>query len=499
MDFRKTIDAQPTVVRLTAEVRCRLESLLFSRYPNREWACFFLFGTRRTRKGLLLTIVELLEPGEGDLDPESDIVSFSEPYTLRAALRKQDSGLSIGTIHSHPEGCWPKPSRLDDDMDGYYAEYFPLFGSSGTYFGLIFSRDEDGRVTFSGRGQSGSVYFRVTTLLTIGDRELRRDSAFSVVEHVDMADSFHARLGELYGIKAAQRLKTSRVAIIGVSGTGSPAAHVLARAGVKNFVLIDPQRLAPSNLERVHGSSMSDFDADPPPHKVAVVRDLLLSIDPDIKVECFAGNILQGEVRDELANVDLILCCTDTNHSRTAVGELAYRYLIPTIDVGVAFEAEAGLVTGEIGRITFYSPGSPCAYCLGAVNSWKASVELMTEEEKALRKVQAADAVARGEAPNGYWEDVPELPTVGHFTTLAGSLIASYAIGWLTGKFIAPHRSIEFNILEPGFGYVGFDPPARGDCICQTLVGYADEGAFASVVSAPEHWPPVRKIGAAER
>jgi hypothetical protein len=89
----------------------------------------------------------------------------------------------------------------------------------------------------------------------------------------------------------------------------------------------------------------------------------------------------------------------------------------------VAF-AEAGLVTGEIGRITFYLHGSPCAYCLGVVNSCKASVELMTDEEKALRKVQAADAVARGEAPNGYWEDVPDLPTVGHSTTLAGSLTA---------------------------------------------------------------------------
>lgn len=116
MDFHRAVDAQPAVVRMTAKVRDRLEALLFSRYPHREWACFFLFGTRLTRDGLLLTIVELLEPSDGDLNPESDIVSFSEPYTLRAALRKQDSGLCVGTIHSHPEGCWPKPSRLDDDQ-----------------------------------------------------------------------------------------------------------------------------------------------------------------------------------------------------------------------------------------------------------------------------------------------------------------------------------------------------------------------------------------------
>jgi hypothetical protein len=57
-------------------------------------------------------------------------------------------------------------------------------------------------------------------------------------------------------------------------------------------------------------------------------------------------------------------------------------------------------------------------------------------------------------------EDDAELPTLGHFKTLAGALIASYAFGWLTGKLVAPNRSINFNILEPDFGYVGFDPPA---------------------------------------
>ena len=494
MDFRTAVNAQPAVVRVTEVVRNRLEKLLFSRYPDREWACFFFFGTRHTHEGLVITVVDLLEPGEGDLDPKSSIVRFTEPYTLRAALRKQATGLGLGTIHSHPENCWPNPSRLDDDMDDYYSEYFPNFGSSDVYFGLIFSRDEGGKVTFSGRGRAGARYFRVTTLLTVGDSLLRREQAFSPTTPKRIADPFRGRLEELYGTEAARRLKPSRVAIIGASGTGSPAAHVLARSGIENFVLVDPQRLAPSNLERVHGSSMSDFDSDPAPYKVEVVRDLLLSVNPEVNVECLVGNILQSDVRDALASVDLILCCTDTNHSRTAVGELAYRYLVPTIDVGVVFETKAGAVTGEIGRITFYSPGAPCAHCLGSVDSWKASAELMTDEEKAIRKAQAADAIARGEPANGYWNDVPELPTVGHFTTLAGSLVASYAIGWLTGEFSAPHRFIEFNILEPGFGYVGFDPPPRPDCTCQTLIGYANEGAFASVISAPEHWPPVYRL-----
>ena len=49
---------------------------------------------------------------------------------------------------------------------------------------------------------------------------------------------------------------------------------------------------------------------------------------------------------------DIILCCTDTNHSRTAVSELTYRYLVPAIDVGVVFESKNDLMTGEIARVT---------------------------------------------------------------------------------------------------------------------------------------------------
>ncbi len=204
---------------------------------------------------------------------------------------------------------------------------------------------------------------------------------------------------------------------------------------------------------------------------------------------CVVGNVLQPLARDQVVGADLILCCTDTNHSRTAISELSYRYLIPAIDVGVSFESKNGLVTGEIARVTLYSPGGPCAYCLGLVDSWRATVELMPEEEKERRRLEARSAEARGDQPNGYWRELPELPTVGHFTSLAGALVASYAIGWLTGKFAPPHQYLEMNILAKDFGYVGFDASARAGCYCQNLIGHADQAAHASLISPPSHWP----------
>jgi hypothetical protein len=113
----------------------------------------------------------------------------------------------------------------------------------------------------------------------------------------------------------------------------------------------------------------------------------------------------------------------------------------------------------------------------------------MSEEEIEKRRREAKEAELRGNNSGAYWKDVPEIPTVGHFTSIAGALVASFAIGWLTGKFSPPHRYFEFNILSPGFDYVGFNAQCRSRCYCGTLIGHADQGAHASAISAPSHWP----------
>lgn len=484
-------------MRITGAVRERLEALIFSRYPEKEWGTFFLFGTHETPGGIVITIVDLIEPKGDDLDSTTAIVRFNEPYSLRAALEKQKRGLCVGVIHSHPQNFGVVPSALDDDMDSYFVDYFPAFGKEATYFSLIFSKTTEGDIRFSGRGWNKGQEFRLAEMVTIRSNEIRSEDAWRRPSaRARLQNEYQARFEEIYGAEAAARLRKARVTIIGVSGTGSPAAHVLARAGVENFVLIDPQRLAKSNLERLHGSYEAHFSKGEgeAPFKVAVVRDLIKAINPRANVTCVVGNILQPLTRDHVVGTDLIICCTDTNHSRTAVSELAYRFLVPAIDVGVVFESRKGSVTGEIGRVTVYSPGAPCAYCLGLVDPWRATVELMSEAEKERRRREAKEAKLRGDNAGAYWKDVPEIPTVGHFTSVAGALVASYAIGWLTGKFAPPHRYFEFNILAPGFDYVGFDATCRAGCYCETLIGHADQGAHASLISAPPHWPDAKLV-----
>jgi molybdopterin/thiamine biosynthesis adenylyltransferase len=497
MALGKKVVQQQAIIRISGAVRERLETLIFWRYPAKEWGTFFLFGSHETPDGVVITVVDLIEPKDDDLDSTTAIVRFTEPYSLRAALEKQKRGLCVGVIHSHPQNYGVFPSRLDDDMDSYFKNYFPAFGKEAAYFSLIFSKTCEGSVRFSGRGWIEGREFRLAEILTASNGEIRREGASSGSSGAaGSPNEYQARLEEIYGAEAAARLRSARVTIIGASGTGSPAAHVLARAGVENFVLIDPQKLARSNLERLHGSYEAHFSKGEKeaPFKVAAVRDLIKAINPKANVTCIVGNILQPLARDHVVGTDIIICCTDTNHSRTAVSELAYRYLVPAIDVGVVFESKNNLVKGEIGRVTIYSPGAPCAYCLGLVDSWRATVELMSEAEKQRRRREAKEAEERGDNAGAYWKEIPEIPTVGHFTSMAGALAASYAIGWLTGKFAPPHHYFEFNILAPGFDYVGFDAACRSGCYCETLIGYADQGAHTSLISAPSYWPEARIV-----
>jgi hypothetical protein len=126
MALRKKITRpKPALMRITGNVRERLENLIFSRYPEEEWGTFFLFGTHQTPGGVVLTVIDLIER---DLDSTTSIVRFSEPYSLRAALEKEKRGLCIGVIHSHPQNYGVDPSSLDDDMDvlrGLFCDLWP--------------------------------------------------------------------------------------------------------------------------------------------------------------------------------------------------------------------------------------------------------------------------------------------------------------------------------------------------------------------------------------
>ncbi|HUS34339.1 MAG TPA: ThiF family adenylyltransferase, partial [Verrucomicrobiae bacterium] len=361
--------------RISAANREKLEALVFRRYPRREWGTFFQFGYRFTPWGLHVTFVDAIEPGFGELDEQSGIVEFNAAYILRAQLIAEEVALGVGVIHSHPEGCGTGASSLDNDMDAYFASEFSTYTSGRPYVSLRVAKSRGGEFRFSGEAWMNGEILPITDILTVGGT-LRREYA-ELNLRSSTPSTTNARVGELVGEQAPKRMSLASVGVIGCSGLGSPAVHVLTRAGVRKFVLVDPDRFTDSNHERFHASKSSDLGRDA--FKVELLRRMILEISPDSDVIVIRGNVLDDDVLDHLLRCDLVLGCTDTQHSRAAMSDYATHYLLPCLDAAVLMRAKKGALTEQVGEFARYTADEPCAWCLGRINQSMLWYELMPD------------------------------------------------------------------------------------------------------------------------
>jgi molybdopterin/thiamine biosynthesis adenylyltransferase len=257
-------------------------------------------------------------------------------------------------------------------------------------------------------------------------------------------------------------------------------------------VIVDPDHLETSNLERVHGSYPED--ASRSIDKVALAKRHVSEIDSDCRVDAYVGALPQPQIIEAVIAADVAIGCTDQQHSRLALSDLARRYLVPAIDCGVALEGANGRVTGQIIQCVRFLPDDPCAICRQMIVPARLSQELMAPEEIDSRRAAAERARRAGEKPDPYWQHQPQLNTVGYLTTIAGSMAAGYAIGWITGRFEPPFSRMQMNLAASFFDVTDSPREPNPECSCVRARGYADQGAADALVSAPTHWPPAAMV-----
>lgn len=90
----------------------------------------------------------------------------------------------------------------------------------------------------------------------------------------------------LFGNKAMEQLRKSRVAVFGIGGVGGYAVEALARSGIGTLDLIDDDKICLTNLNRQINALRSTVGK----YKADVAKERIKDICPDIKVnahKCF--------------------------------------------------------------------------------------------------------------------------------------------------------------------------------------------------------------------
>lgn len=159
----------------------------------------------------------------------------------------------------------------------------------------------------------------------------------------------HLVLREVGG-PGQQKLKAARVLIIGTGGLGAPAALYLAAAGVGTLVLVDPDRVDRSNLQRqvIYG------EADIGRLKTEAAIERLAGLNPNVTVEGLSLAVTAENAGAMINGFSVVLDGTDDFATRFAVNAACVAVGVPLVSGAI------GRWTGQVGVFG----EQPCYRCL---------------------------------------------------------------------------------------------------------------------------------------
>ena len=368
---------------------------------------------------------------------------------------------NVGAVicHSHPSGLKYSPS--DDYGEKRIAATLRKFiPTDAPIASLLFTPEEiTGRIWILGKPYP----IMLDEIIVVGHyvRRIKLKTTRVATTGMDIYD----RQVKALGNDGHGAISQAKVGIVGVGGTGSPIAEQLVRLGVLDLVLIDPDIFSSTNLTRVYGTYFNSVRKSKlrNEHKVNLLAHHLKRINPKVRVQAISESVVLTHVSRKLLDRDVLFLCTDEHWGRSIVNQIAYQYLIPTINLGVRIASAEGMISHAIGVLDVLRPHKSCLWC---------KQFLRTERI-------AAESLPSGARQNllqeGYVEDIDTpTPSVISFTSSVASSAVSIFMHILT-NFMGEHGDISrlsFDFLTGLSSRGATQIDTR--CICRKVKGFGD-------------------------
>lgn len=153
------------------------------------------------------------------------------------------------------------------------------------------------------------------------------------------------------GLEGQRRIGESTVVVVGCGALGTHAASLLVRAGIGRILIVDPDTIDVSNLQR----QTLFCEEDVGKAKAEVAKRRLTKINSKVSIDGVVDKITVDNVERMLGGATVVIDATDNMEARFVINDACVKLGIPWVYGGAV--ATAGMVFVTV-------PDGPCLRCV---------------------------------------------------------------------------------------------------------------------------------------
>jgi ThiF family len=350
----------------------------------------------RTSAGrmLLARDLALAKDGSDYVPGQRGYRMLTGPFVTEQVLRCRSADLIYLAVHNHAGRDSVEFS--EDDLASQRRGYPALLD--------IMSGSPVGALVFAANAMAGRLWISPDHIEEFTEARIVDRTIMRLYPRVPSAPPrrppAYDRQARIFGDRGQDLLNQLTVGIVGAGGAGSLLVEYLARLGVGHFIIIDPERLEPTNVPRITGATNWDamtwlrqprwpawirtvgerFSAS----KVRVMRRLIRRANPNARVLALHEDFVDDHVARQVTSCDYLFLAADSMQARLVFNAIVHAYLIPGVQVGAKVPVDRD--TGEVGSVfatsRIVTPSSGCLWCNGLITSAGLQREAETAAER---------------------------------------------------------------------------------------------------------------------
>lgn len=356
-----------------------------------ENAAIMLCHFGKGRNGFRLMVKEVIQiPASKCVKRTSTCLSwaFAEYMDTEKITQTDREGLSVFTIHSHPNGV-DTFSKIDDKNDkklfdsvcGWFDDNRP----NGSAIML-----PDGKIKARTYNPSGN-FSPMDSVSIVGENIM----IWKQKKIKNKTPEYAMRISQTFGKGTLNLLNQLKVGVVGCSGTGSIIIELLSRNCIGSLVLVDPDIVEEKNLNRIVNAKNTHAKKGVP--KVEILKEAIKSMGMNVAIDTYKSDTYDKDVIEALTDCDILFGCVDSAAGRYHLECIESAYFIPYFDIGVYLESdEEGGISQADAVVNYVHPENTSLLSRKTYTSEQVTADRLKRDDRDLYEKQREEGYLVG-------------------------------------------------------------------------------------------------------